>query len=199
MPSKVFSYPDHVFPTVTNPFPGLPLAPLEKISKIQATYQALAENTINKSQNGNNNTLSRQLTLNITDAQEARKNGSSTEPVDVDIIFKWARETVDFAENQYGLAPEVVDMAVDIIALVSESPNGITRFKGAALYIVGVWTLFGLFGRKVNVQLALELFKKSSRAKFPRALYRIGSEVSFSRSLLWKRSNIYTSIVRKVW
>ena len=66
--------------------------------------------------------------------------------------------------------------AIEVVLLVSESQRGVTRFKGAALYIVGVWTLFGQFRRKVDPKKAFDLFHSSAKNGFVRAFYRIGFE-----------------------
>jgi TPR repeat protein len=132
------------------------------------------------------NKLSRSLTVKIQKAESGSSKKSSAilndaanstvDPLDVDDLFKWARETVDFAESQIGLASEIVMAAIEVILLVSESQRGVTRFKGAALYIVGVWTLFGQFRRKVDPKKAFDLFHSSAKHGFVRAFYRIGSE-----------------------
>lgn len=202
MPQKVaaFTYPDHVFPPIPSTFPGLPLAPLEKINRIESGYHRLVRQVSggpdieagSSSKNSNVSNLQRRLSQNIQLSRQRSKNG---EPVDdsvhtntqinVDLLFKWARETVDFAENHYGLSPEIVDAAVDIIVLVAESQGGVTKFKGAAQYIVAVWFLFGLFKRSVDPEKALELFYSSAKSGFARALYRIGSEVCLDNALFF--------------
>lgn len=135
--------------------------------------------------NSSLNKLSRSLTVKIQRAESESKKSHSVpsstpnspvDPLDVNDLFKWARETVDFAESQIGLASEIVMAAIEVVLLVSESQRGVTRFKGAALYIVGVWTLFGQFRRKVDPKKAFDLFHSSAKNGFVRAFYRIGSE-----------------------
>lgn len=194
MPQQVtsFSYPDHVFPPILNPFPGLPLAPEEKIGRIENGYHRLVRQVsggpdIEAEVSGDSrrvSNLQRRLSQNIQLTQQRSENGESLDDtihcntqINVDVLFKWARETVDFAENHFGLLPEIVDAAIDIIVLVAESQKGVTKFKGAAQYIMAVWIFFGLFNRRVDSAKALELFYASAKAGFTRALYRIGSEV----------------------
>lgn len=151
----------------------------ETLENINNTERLTAENpTLNK--------LSRSLTVKIQRAQSVHSNcnnvlsnditANSVEPFDIDDLFRWARETVDFAESQIGLPSEIVVAAIEVILLVSESQQGLTSFKGAALYIVGVWTLFGQFRRKIDPKKAFDLFYSSARHGFARAFYRIGSE-----------------------
>lgn len=193
MPQQVvpFTFPDHVFPPIDNPFPGLPLAPVEKISRIEAGYHRLVRQVsggpdIEADSKGDSkrvSNLQRRLSQNIQLTRERSEKGEplddhihSNTQINVDVLFKWARETVDFAENHHGLSPEIVDAAIDIIVLVAEASPGVTKFKGAAQYIVAVWILFGLFRRKVDADKALDLFYAAAKSGFVRALYRIGSE-----------------------
>lgn len=195
MPQQVvpFSYPDHVFPEPQKSFPGLPLAPVEKIGRIEKGYHRLVRQVsggpdIEAESSGKSRRVSnlhRRLSQNIQLSRQRSKNGEllddnihNSTQINVDVLFKWARETVDFAENHFGLSPEIVDAAIDIIVLVAESQPGVTKFKGAAQYIVAVWILFGIFGRKVDLEKALDLLYLSAKSGFARALYRIGSEVS---------------------
>lgn len=189
-----FSFPDHVFPPVDINFPGLPPSPLEKIKKIENGYHTLVrqvsggrdiEAAGNRDPSVSN--LVRRLSQNIravTNPSTFNSHSSNNElpppskKINVDTMFKWSRETVDFAENQYGLSPEIVAAACDIIVLVSESEKGLTKFKGAAQYIIGIWHLFGLFNRPLNTKVALEYFYSAAKSQFTRALYRIGTEVS---------------------
>lgn len=185
-----FTYPDHVFPKVQQPFTGLPLAPLDKIKKIEAGYHRLVRQVsggpdieANQALDKSVSSLHRRLSQNIQLSRERSVSGESqasdvhsNTQINVDIMFKWAREAVDFAENHAGLLPEIIDAAVDIVALVADSQKGVTKFKGAAQYMVAVWMFFGLFGRRVDPQKALEMFYESAKSGFTRALYRIGSE-----------------------
>lgn len=179
--APAFSFPDHVFPPISNPFTELPLAPLEKIKKIESGYHRLVRQVsggpdieAEKSSKQYGSNLQRRLSQNI---QLSRSNTSGfSSKIDVNVLFKWARETVDFAENHSGLPPEIVDAAVDIIVLVSEASKGLTKFKGAAQYIVALWHFFGLFNRTIDPQKALDLFYASAKSGFARSLYRIGSE-----------------------
>lgn len=179
--APTFSFPDHVFPPISNPFTELPLAPLEKIKKIESGYHRLVrqvsggpdiEAEQSSKQYGSN--LQRRLSQNIQLSRSSTPGFNNK--IDVNVLFKWARETVDFAEKQSGLPSEIVDAAVDIILLVSEASKGLTKFKGAAQYIVALWYFFGLFTRKIDPQKALDLFYASAKSGFARALYRIGSE-----------------------
>jgi TPR repeat protein len=179
--APAFSFPDHVFPPISNPFTELPLAPLEKIRKIESGYHRLVRQVsggpdieAEKSSKQYGSNLQRRLSQNIQ-LSHSNTSGFNTK-IDVNVLFKWARETVDFAENQPGLSPEIVDAAVDIIVLVSEASKGLTKFKGAAQYIVALWHFFGLFNRNIDPQKALDLFYASAKSGFARALYRIGSE-----------------------
>lgn len=197
MPQQVvpFTFPDHVFPEVDSPFSGLPLAPTEKMSRIEAGYHRLVRQvsggpdieaeykTTKYNCTRRVSNLQRRLSQNIQLTRERSMNGESLDDgvhsntqINVDVLFKWARETVDFAENHHGLSPEIIDAAVDIVVLVSEANGQVTKFKGAAQYIVAVWILFGAFGRTVDANQALELFFLSAKSGFARALYRIGSE-----------------------
>ena len=38
-----FSFPDHIFPSVAEPFPGLPVSPKEKIEKLTNKYYELVK------------------------------------------------------------------------------------------------------------------------------------------------------------
>lgn len=180
-----FSFPDDAFPSIPQSFPGLPPSPLEKIKKIENGYHTLVRQVSGgpdieadmASSTSSASSLTRRLSQNIQAANEDLDGHPYNKKIDVDRMFKWARETVDFAENQFGLAPEIVNAACDIIVLVSESESGLTKFKGAAQYIIGVWHRFGLFNRPSNSKKALEYFYASAKSGFPRALYRIGTEV----------------------
>lgn len=198
-----FSYPDHVFPVVPSPPPGLPLSPAENIKRIEDKYQELLrlvddenKNTLETSPEESDSddtpspnpsedtdqppTLSRRLSETIISYNDQPESDPLINPNDIDFMFKWARQTVDFAEQQSGLPTDIVDTALDIIILVSKAQPELTRFKGAALYIVGLWSLFGLFQRKVDTKLAFDLFREAAQSGFARAFYRIGSEVSIS-------------------
>lgn len=183
-----FYFPDHIFPEVEQSFPGLPPSPLEKIKKIENGYHTLvrqvsggpdieAELSSSASSASSVSNLTRRLSQNIRAANEDGTTNPYQKKIDVDRMFKWAREAVDFAENQPGLLPEIINAACDIIVLVSDSEPGLTKFKGAAQYILGVWNRFGLFNRPINTKVALEFFYSSAKSGFPRALYRIGTEV----------------------
>lgn len=193
--SAEFYFPDYIFPPVDVSFPGLPPSPLEKIKKIENGYHRLVRQVSGgpdieaeaSSSRDNVSNLTRRLSQNIKLSKEDKI--PKKKQINIDIMFKWARETVDFAENQFGLSPEIVDAACDIIALVAESEKGLTKYKGAAQYIVGIWYLFGLFKRQPNSTLAIEYFYASAKSGFPRALYRIGSEVSLTIFNLYE--NIY--------
>lgn len=169
-----FEFPDHIFPPVKVPFPGLPLSPLDKIKKLVDAYtkfveQANSPTTLTQTQS--DSVLLRQVSLKFN-------SNAAASSIDIDELFKWARQVTDFAESQPGLDAEVVAIAVDVIELVSEASKGETRFKSAAQYLVGVWTLLGMHSRGANSDKAIAKFKECIQNGFYRGFYRMGCEVS---------------------
>ncbi|CAN6621855.1 hypothetical protein TRVA0_008S02872 [Trichomonascus vanleenenianus] len=143
-----FEYPDDIFPLVPAPFPGLPLAPQDKIAKIRNEYDTFAQMNIRRS--------------------------ALQSPENTQRLFRWARETIDFAESQPGISPELVSDAMAVVKLVAEDES--SKFRGAAMYMSGLWSLFGLFGVRRSSSKARELFLSAAKLGYSRALYRIGSD-----------------------
>lgn len=141
-----FAFPDAIFPEVESPFPGLPLSPQARIAKITSEFD--------------------------NHVHTALVNGVTPEAMSS--MFRWAREALDFAESQPGLGRDVVSAAMDIVEITEATPGA--QFRGAALYLMGLWSLFGLFGRKQDGALAMTLFMSSAESGYSRALYRIGSD-----------------------
>lgn len=190
-----FSFPDHAFPPLATPVHGVPPAPLEKLAKIESGYHRLVRQVsggrdldsltdpIDSGSETIESSLARRLSQNIHQQQDpsqlSKHQASESSPpkkINVNVMFKWAREAIDFSDSQAGMPPEIIAAARDIIVLVAQSTSGLTRFKGAALYILGVWYLFGLNGRQLNNNRALEYFYAAAQSEYPRALYRIGTE-----------------------
>lgn len=144
-----FYYPDDIFPLVLNPFPGLPISPLQKLQRIIGEYE------------------------NHVDKAIMRKSQDSKQ---VQALFKWAREALDFAESQPGLPEHVINTATDIVQLISDTNAAGTKFKGAALYLIGLWYLFGLFGKNQDSLKAREYFLNAAKMGYSRSLYRLGSD-----------------------
>jgi TPR repeat protein len=96
-----------------------------------------------------------------------------TRDINGNTLFRWARETLDFAECQPGLDIELVDTAVDVIKLIAASSS--SKFNGPANYLMGLWYLFGLFGAQADHKLALDKFLVSAKMGYSRALYRLGA------------------------
>lgn len=143
--NAAFVFPDDIFPAVSNPFPGLPAAPGEKIAKIQTEYVQHVQSFNGKFDRGSNA---------------------------VHGLFKWAREVMDFAEYQPGLPSNIIDTAKDIIEMVTTSNS---RFAGPANYILGLWYMFGLFGKEPDPMKSFDYFLHSAKVGYSRALYRLGS------------------------
>ncbi|KAA8896488.1 hypothetical protein TRICI_006893 [Trichomonascus ciferrii] len=143
-----FEFPDHIFPDVPAPFPGLPMAPGEKIDKIMREFNEYVSNAVTGI------------------SQDSKEQ--------VHKLFKWAREVADFAEGQPGLSAIVINTAKDVIQLVAEMQT--SEYRGAALYILGIWYLFGLFGMDRSNSKARELFFSSAKLGYSRSLYRLASD-----------------------
>lgn len=143
-----FEFPDHIFPDVPAPFPGLPMAPGEKIDKIMREFNEYVSNAVTG--------------INQDSKEQVHK------------LFKWAREVADFAEGQPGLSAIVITTAKDVIQLVADMQT--SEYRGAALYILGIWYLFGLFGTERSNSKARELFFSSAKLGYSRSLYRLASD-----------------------
>lgn len=143
-------------PNVEKAFPGLPLAPKDKIDKIVCRHREIVERATH-------NQLDR------------------TSEKDVAELFRWARETLDFVETAgtWDVGEHTVQAAVDIIVVISQWGSGVngilTKFTGAANYSMGVWYQFGLFGYKKDAAMAVSYFRLSAQQGYDRALYRIGN------------------------
>lgn len=144
-----FWYPDDIFPAVADPFPGLPPAPADRLRRIKVEYE---------------DHVSGAMRDQIADTTNGRKQSR--------MIFRWARDTLHYTENYAGVDKELVQVAVDIVDLVASNAN---RYQSAALYIQGLWHLFGLFGHARDLDKSLKLFLSSAKLGYSRALYRIGS------------------------
>lgn len=144
-----FAFPDGIFPPVPNSFPGLPSSPTEKIAKLSNDYQQYIKYN------------SRELTLN---------GNSSSE--DTQRIFRWAREVLDFAEYNYGLADQIIEASKSIIETIAATRS---PFSGPANYILGLWYKFGLFGKPVHTTKSFDFFLQSAQLGYSRSLYRLGS------------------------
>lgn len=143
-----FEFPDHIFPDVPAPFPGLPMAPGEKMDKIMREFNEYVSNAVTG--------------INQDSKEQVHK------------LFKWAREVADFSEGQPGLSAIVINTAKDVIQLVADMQT--SEYRGAALYIVGIWHLFGLFGMDRSNSKARELFFTSAKLGYSRSLYRLASD-----------------------
>lgn len=144
-----FWYPNDIFPAVTDPFPGLPPAPADRLHRIKAEYEDHVSGAMGDQMANTNN---------------GRKQSR--------MIFRWARDTLHYAENYAGVDKGLVQVALDIVCLVASNVN---RYQSAALYIQGLWHLFGLFGHPRDLDISLKLFLESGKLGYSRALYRIGS------------------------
>lgn len=178
-----FSFPDWIFPPLPTPVRGVPSAPLEKLEKIKDGYHKLVSQVSSGKEidtlmdpefESVQSSLVHRLSQN-SHRQESLQP-SKSKKINVDVMFKWAREAIDFADNQAGLSDDILSAARDIVILVAQSTPGLTKFKGAAQYILGVWYLFGLNGYPRDNKLALEHFYTAAQSDYPRALYRIGTE-----------------------
>lgn len=147
---------DGAFPTVNAPFPGLPLSPPAKVHKILSKHREIVH----------------KASWNMLD------RNSET---DVEDLFRWARETLDFVEStgHRDIDPGIVKAAVDIIVVISQcgcGANGIiTKYTGASNYSIGLWYLFGLFDHRKDASIAVSYFRLSAEQGHSRALYRIGN------------------------
>lgn len=178
-----FSFPDWIFPPLPTPVRGVPSAPLEKLEKIKDGYHKLVGQVSSGKEidtltdpefESVQSSLIRRLSQNSHRRESLQP--SKSKKINVDVMFKWAREAIDFADNQAGLSDDILSAARDIVILVAQSSPGLTKFKGAAQYILGVWYLFGLNGYPRDNKLALEHFYTAAQSDYPRALYRIGTE-----------------------
>lgn len=182
--TPAFTFPDHIFPKVRHPFASLPLSPVDKIRILNGDYLKFVDkaSTPPSPKSTGSPTSEQSKAAHALTRQLSQKFNPNPNPtaIDLDGLFRWAREVLDFSQSQPGLGPKVIQTAADVVELVSESETGVTRFKGAALYIVGMWTLRGLHNRPASADTALEKFQQSLENSFCRAHYRIGLEVSFS-------------------